>query len=113
MPNLVKAQNYSNWQNDPMILAELYTCVWQMDALYGELAKEDVLPLMNLSKINIMTAGMSIANALEKLHNTPIDDKIVDMYKQIANTKIIALKQKNSLWLEMTNCGVSLARSGF
>ena len=65
-----------------------------MDALYGELAKEDVFPLMNLSKVNIMTAGINIANALEKLHNTPIDDKIVDMYKQIANTKIIALKQK-------------------
>ena len=40
MPNITKAQNYQNWQNDPIILAELYTCVWQMDSLYGTLKKK-------------------------------------------------------------------------
>ena len=109
MPNITKAQNYQNWQNDPIILAELYTCVWQMDSLYGTLATEDVLPLMNLSKVNITTAGIAIQSALER-NKIPVD---VDMYKNIAAGKNNMLKQKNALWLDMVNCGVALARAGF
>ena len=33
MADIAKAQNYQNWQNDPNIQAELYTCVWQMDSV--------------------------------------------------------------------------------
>ena len=109
MPNITKAQNYQNWQNDPIILAELYTCVWQMDSLYGTLAKEDVLPLMNLSKVNITTAGIAIQSALER-NKIPVD---VDMYKNLAAGKNNMLKQKNALWLDMVNCGVAFARAGF
>jgi len=109
MPNITKAQNYQNWQYDPMILAELYTCVWQMDDLYNTLDKDDVLPLMNLSKVNITTAGIAIQSAFER-NKIPLD---VDMYKNVATGKNNMLKQKNALWLDMVNCGVALAKAGF
>ena len=79
MADIAKAQNYQNWQNDPNIQAELYTCVWQMDSLNGKLTKEDILPLMNLTKVNFKTAGFAIQFALER-NKIPVD---VDMYKNI------------------------------
>lgn len=108
-PNIAKSSNHVDWSDSPQTLIELYMCTWQMEVLYREVDQEDVLTLWNLSKVNIATASKEIKNALNK-NNIPFDDNTM---KNLAAEKNDILEQKNALWLDMVNCGVTFARAGF